>query len=92
MQVMNSYFRSTIFGSLPTNTTGYEIFKTLRDYLTNKCGLELKFCEGVCSDGATAMTARFSGVATRIKEIAPGCKSTHCFIHREDLENVAGIK
>jgi hypothetical protein len=71
--------------SLPTKTTSSEIFKTVRDYVVDKCGLDFKFCVGICSDGAAAMTGRFSGVVTQIKRLAPECKSTHCFIHRENL-------
>jgi hypothetical protein len=71
--------------SLRTKTTSSEIFKTVRDYVVDKCGLDFKFCVGICSDGAAAMTGGFSGVITQIKKLAPECKSTHCFIHRENL-------
>jgi hypothetical protein len=71
--------------SLRTKTTSSEIFKTVRDYVVDKCGLDFKFCVGICSDGAAAMTGRFFGVITQIKKLAPECKSTHCFIHRENL-------
>ncbi|CAM5095762.1 unnamed protein product [Natator depressus] len=67
--------------SLPTKTTSSEVFKTVSDYIVNKCGLDFKFCVGVCSDGAAAMTGRHSGVVTHIKALAPECKSTHCFLH-----------
>ncbi|XP_036341554.1 transcription factor 20-like [Rhagoletis pomonella] len=76
------YFFSS---SLPTNTTSSEVFKALREYIVDKCELDFKFCVGVCSDGAAAMTGRRSGVVTQIKALAPECKSTHCFIHRESL-------
>ncbi|XP_033960793.2 zinc finger BED domain-containing protein 5-like [Pseudochaenichthys georgianus] len=42
-------------------------------------------CVGVCTDGARAMTGRHSGVAARIKEVAPEMRWTHCSIHREAL-------
>ena len=71
--------------SLPTNTTSSEVFKALSDYIVGKCGLDFKFCVGVCTDGAAAMTGRHSGVVTQIKALIPECKSTHCFIHRESL-------
>ncbi|XP_071059412.1 zinc finger BED domain-containing protein 5-like [Pseudochaenichthys georgianus] len=48
-------------------------------------GLEWKKCVGVCTDGARAMTGRHSGVAARIKEVAPEMRWTHCSIHREAL-------
>ena len=71
--------------SLPTSTTSSEIFKAVKDYIVVKCGLDMKFCVGVCSDGAASMIGRHSGVTTKIKELAPECKSTHCFLHRESL-------
>ena len=45
----------------------------------------MKNCVGLCSDGAAAMIGERSGVITRIKQLAPECASTHCFIHRESL-------
>ncbi|CAM2118606.1 unnamed protein product [Caretta caretta] len=66
---------------LPTKTTSSEVFKTVNDYFVNKCGLDFKFCVGICSDGAVAMTGRHSGVVTQMKALAPECKSMHCFLH-----------
>ncbi|XP_012590098.1 PREDICTED: SCAN domain-containing protein 3 [Condylura cristata] len=71
--------------SLPTNTTNSELYEAVKNYIVNKCGLEFKFCVGVCSDGAASMTGRHSEVVTQIKALAPQCKITHCFIHRESL-------
>ncbi|CAM5143360.1 unnamed protein product [Eretmochelys imbricata] len=71
--------------SLPTKTTSSELFKTVSDYV-NKCGLDFKFCVGVCSYGNDTMTGQYSGVVTQIKALARECKSTHCFLHRESLE------
>ncbi len=71
--------------SLPTKTTSSEVFRSVEDYIVKKCGLDFKFCVGVCSDGAAAMTGRHAGVVTKIKALSPECKSTHCFIHRESL-------
>ncbi|XP_049919796.1 SCAN domain-containing protein 3-like [Epinephelus moara] len=68
---------------LPTNTTAAELFKSLNDYISGK--LNWSFCVRVCTDGDAAMTGRLSGLTTRIKEVAPECESTHCFIHREML-------
>ena len=36
-------------------------------------------------DGAAVMTGRHSGVVTQIKALAPECKVTHCFLHRDCL-------
>ncbi|XP_047591129.1 SCAN domain-containing protein 3 isoform X1 [Lutra lutra] len=71
--------------SLPTNTTSAELYEAVKNYVVNKCGLEFRFCVGVCSDGAASMTGTRSEVVTQIKELAPECKITHCFIHRESL-------
>ncbi|XP_007954681.1 SCAN domain-containing protein 3 [Orycteropus afer afer] len=71
--------------ALPTNTTSSELYEAVKNYIVNKCGLEFKFCVGICSDGAASMTGRHSEVVTQIKELAPECKTTHCFIHRESL-------
>ena len=68
---------------LSTNTTAEELFKALNDYMSGK--LDWSFCVGVCTDGAAAMVGRLHGLCARIKEVAPGCESTHCVIHREML-------
>ncbi|XP_058141430.1 SCAN domain-containing protein 3 [Dasypus novemcinctus] len=71
--------------SLPTNTTSSELYEAVKNYIVNKCGLEFKFCVGICSDGVASMTGKHSEVVTQIKELAPECKITHCFIHGEGL-------
>ena len=69
--------------SLPTNTTGAELFNSLNGYISGK--LKWSFCVGICTDGAAAMTGRLSGLISRIKEVAPESEFTHCIIHREML-------
>ncbi|XP_015923358.2 SCAN domain-containing protein 3 [Parasteatoda tepidariorum] len=69
--------------SLPTNTTGAELFKSLGGYISKQ--LKWSFCVGICTDGAAAMTGRLSGLTARIKEVAPESEATHCLIHREVL-------
>uniref|UniRef100_A0A1A8ERQ8 DUF4371 domain-containing protein n=1 Tax=Nothobranchius korthausae TaxID=1143690 RepID=A0A1A8ERQ8_9TELE len=69
--------------SLPTKTTGEELFKSLDDYVSGK--LKWSYCVGICTDGAAAMTGRLSGLTARIKEVVPECEFTHCVIHREML-------
>ncbi|KAI6652935.1 SCAN domain-containing protein 3 [Oopsacas minuta] len=71
--------------SLPTNATSSQIFDGLNNYIVDQSGLYWQFCVGVCTDGAAAITGRHSGVVAKIKEVAPDCESTHCFIHRENL-------
>ncbi|KAM9313622.1 SCAN domain-containing protein 3-like [Gastrophryne carolinensis] len=69
--------------SLPTTTTGAELFKALDGYISGQ--LKWSFCVGICRDGAAAMIGRLSGLTARIKEVAPESESTHCIIHREML-------
>ena len=53
-------------------------FKVLDDY-TKSDGLEWTRCVGGgCSDGATAMTVKISGVTALIKQKAPDVVATHC--------------
>ncbi|XP_048655889.1 SCAN domain-containing protein 3 isoform X2 [Marmota marmota marmota] len=71
--------------SLPINTTSSELYEAVKNYIVDKCGLEFKFCVGVCSDAAASMTGKHSKVITQIKELAPECKTTHFFIHQDSL-------
>lgn len=70
--------------SLETRTTAEHIFQVL-DAFIQENSLDWKKCVGVCTDGARAMTGRHSGVAARIREVAPEMRWTHCSIHREAL-------
>ena len=69
---------------LETRTTAADIFNLLCTFFQEN-GLDWKMCVGVCTDGARAMTGRHQGVATRIREVAPMMKWTHCSIHRQAL-------
>uniref|UniRef100_A0A667X2M9 HAT C-terminal dimerisation domain-containing protein n=1 Tax=Myripristis murdjan TaxID=586833 RepID=A0A667X2M9_9TELE len=72
--------------TIPTGTTGEEIFSVLNDYMATKCGLDWANCKGITSDGAANMTGRNSGVVKRIKEAAgKDIVWNHCFIHRQAL-------
>ncbi len=42
-------------------------------------------CVGICTDRARSMTGRLSGLVTRVQNLAPLAKWTHCMIHRESL-------
>ena len=68
---------------LPTNTTAAELFKSLNDYVSGK--LNWSFCVGIYMDGVAAMTGRFPGFTTRVKEVVSEWGSTHCIILREKL-------
>ena len=70
--------------SLSGRTTADEIFKKVNDFVVSN-GLNWENCVGICSDGAAAITGKHGGVVTRIKQVAPGAKFTHCSIHREAL-------
>ncbi|KAK7886953.1 hypothetical protein WMY93_026574 [Mugilogobius chulae] len=70
--------------SLPTNTTGEAIFEALHNFIVQH-NVDWKKCVGICTDGATAMTAKHKGLVTRVRKVAPSAASTHCCIHREQL-------
>ena len=70
--------------SLSGRTTADEIFKKVNDFVVSN-GLNWENCVGISSDGEAAMTGKHGGVVTRIKQVAPGAKFTHCSIHREAL-------
>ena len=60
------------------------LFKHLTSYLEAK-GLDISKCLGFGSDGASVMTGRHNGVATRVKKRNPFCISIHCMAHRLNL-------
>ncbi|XP_077972733.1 zinc finger BED domain-containing protein 5-like [Styela clava] len=70
--------------TLPTYTTGEEIFRTLDSFMSEN---EITWgkCMDVCTDGAKSMTGSVKGVVTRIKQKNPECSSSHCAIHRYQL-------
>jgi hypothetical protein len=69
---------------LTTRTTAEEIFNLIDNFI-NQNGIEWKKCVGLSSDGARAMAGARTGVAPRIKAVAPDCVWVHCSIHREAL-------
>lgn len=71
--------------SLPSKTTGSEIFRSLNEYFYEH-GIDWENCVGICTDGAASMTGCRAGVVARIKEVGhKEMLSTHCIIHREHL-------
>ena len=66
---------------LPTNTSGAEIFKLIKEFFTVS-GIPWDNCIDVCTDGAKAMTGKTSGVISRIKQKVKECSSSHCVLHR----------
>ena len=47
--------------------------------------LKWKYCIGLCTDGARAISGRFGGLQTLVHDVAVNAKSTHCLVHREAL-------
>ncbi|XP_066543047.1 protein FAM200A-like [Hoplias malabaricus] len=71
--------------TLPSKTTGEQIFEQLNSYITTH-GLDWSNCKGVTSDGAACVTGKNSGVIKKIKDAAAqNITWNHCFIHREAL-------
>ena len=67
-----------------TNCKAHELFAILNNFFQeNK--LEWKYCVGLCTDGARAMSGRFGGLRTLVQGVAVNAKWTHCLIHREAL-------
>ncbi|XP_069865005.1 zinc finger MYM-type protein 6 isoform X1 [Dipodomys merriami] len=70
---------------MPSPVSGTEIFEVINKYIDSK-SLSWKYCVGLCTDGATSMTGRYSGLRSKIEEVAMNTMAfTHCFIHREHL-------
>ncbi len=69
---------------LQSHTTGEAIFNVL-DIFIRENGLAWDRCVGLCMDGVQAMTGREHGLATRVQQVAPLVKWTHCMVHREAL-------
>ncbi|XP_036033567.1 zinc finger MYM-type protein 6 isoform X2 [Onychomys torridus] len=65
--------------------TDLEVFELINKYIDSR-SLNWKHCVGLCTDGATSMTGRWSRLKSKIQEIAKSTVTfTHCFIHREHL-------
>ena len=47
--------------------------------------VDWKYCVGLCTDGAHAISGYFSGLRALVQGIAPRDKWTHCLIHPEAL-------
>ena len=69
---------------LPSTSVGSDVYNSISSTLELN-GLSWKNCLSVCTDGAPAMTGRFKGVVSRLKQDFSSVGSSHCFIHREAL-------
>ena len=71
-------------------TTGEDIFKVL-DFMTfydnfvTSNGLWWTRCVGISTDGAKAMTGRYSEVVKHVQGVAPNATWVHCSIHERLL-------
>ena len=61
-----------------------ELFSILNNFF-QKNNLHWKYCVGLCTDGARAMTGRFGGLQTLVQGVAVNAKWTHCLIQHEAL-------
>lgn len=76
--------KKSIFSALlPRNRRSFIMYKTMKNYIVNKCGLEFQFCAGDSSDDTAAMTGRYSRAVIKMNELALECKCAHCFLHQE---------
>lgn len=78
--------------SLPTTTTGEEIFKCLDSFIKENC-IDWSKCVGLTTDGARAMSGVYKGLIAKVRAVAPAVQWTHCSIHREALavKGLSGI-
>ena len=67
-----------------TNCRAHELFAILNNFFLEN-NLEWKYCVGLCTDGARAMSGRFGGLRALVQGVAVNAKWTHCLIHREAL-------
>lgn len=70
--------------SLPSTTTGEDIFKCLDNFIKDNA-IDWSKCVGLTTDGAGAMSGKFRGLIAKIRVVAPLVKWTHCSLHREAL-------
>lgn len=66
------------------DTTGESIFRMIDTFLKDN---DMSWCKcvGICTDGARAMSGKYTGLRGLIKKVAPEARWTHCIIHREAL-------
>ena len=72
-----------MFCDLSGRATAADVFRKV-DYFMTSNAIKWQNCVGACANGAAAMIGKH-GVVTRIKEVAPKSKFTHCSINLEAL-------
>ncbi|XP_071053624.1 zinc finger BED domain-containing protein 5-like [Onthophagus taurus] len=65
-------------------TTGEEIFKLINLYM-EKHKISWNLCAHICTDGAKSLLGREKGAISRIIQLAPHIKHSHCCLHRHQL-------
>ena len=66
------------------NCKAHELFAILNNFFQEN-NFQWKYCVGLCTDGARAMSGRFGGLQTLVQGVAVNAKWTHCLIQREAL-------
>ena len=66
------------------NCRAHELFAILNNFFQEN-NLQWKYCVGLCTDGAPAMSGRFGGLRTLVQGVAVNVKWTYCLIQREAL-------
>uniref|UniRef100_A0A452GFY1 DUF4371 domain-containing protein n=1 Tax=Gopherus agassizii TaxID=38772 RepID=A0A452GFY1_9SAUR len=69
---------------LEERTTGEDIFNLTNAYFQEK-EIDWSRCLGICTDGATSMTGKYTGFVVQTKKVASKVSWTHCSIHRQAL-------
>ncbi|XP_071056571.1 zinc finger BED domain-containing protein 5-like [Onthophagus taurus] len=64
--------------------TGEEIFKLINLYM-EKHKISWNLCAHICTDGAKSLLGREKGAISRIIQLAPHIKHSHCCLHRHQL-------
>ena len=66
------------------NCSAHELFAILNNFFQEN-NLQWKYCVGLCTDGARAMSVLFGRKRTLVQGLAVNAKWTHCLIQREAL-------
>ena len=62
----------------------HDLFAILNNFFAKK-NVDWKYCVGLCTDGARAMSGCFNGSRASVQGVAPRTKWTHCLIYRGAL-------
>jgi len=73
-----------LFVTTVVHTTAEEIFCKINEFIIAN-EIEWTKCVGVSTDGARAMSGKFTGLIARIRNIIPSVTWHHCCIHREAI-------